>query len=129
VYRGLAVGDLGNRGALDVVVSVVAGKARLFRNVAPARGNWLGVRVIDPVLKRDAYGAEVIVEAGGRRWWRQINPGSSYLCSNDPRAHFGLGAVQRIDRIRVRWPDNSEEVFLVRAINAHVILRKGESKK
>ena len=35
-------------------------------------------------------GAEVVVQADGRRWLRWINPGSSYQCSNDPRAHFAL---------------------------------------
>ena len=34
-----------------------------------------------------------------RRWTRLIQPGSSYLGSNDPRVHFGLGAVdQDLDR-------------------------------
>jgi hypothetical protein len=129
VYRGLAVGDLGNRGALDLVVTEVAGPVRLYRNVVPARGNWLGVRAFDPATKRDAYGAEVIVEAGQRRWMRWVNPGSSYLSSNDPRAHFGLGGVERIDRIRVRWPDGSQETFAGRPANAHVIVRKGEGQR
>ena len=47
---------------------------------------------------------EVVVEAGKRTWLGWINPGTSYLCSNDPRAHFGLGAVVKVDAIHVTWP-------------------------
>jgi hypothetical protein len=58
-----------------------------------------------------ALGAEVTVVAGEKRWWRQINPGYSFLCANDPRAHFGLGGVTTIDRIEVLWADGRRDVF------------------
>jgi enediyne biosynthesis protein E4 len=128
VARGLAVGDIDNDGGLDLLVTAVGGPARLYRNVAPARGHWLIVRAVDPALRRDAYGAEVVVEAAGRRWKRWLNPGSSYLCSNDPRAHFGLGPVGRVDAIEVLWPDGTAERFRGRAADAVVELRKGEGR-
>jgi enediyne biosynthesis protein E4 len=111
VYRGLACGDVNGDGALALLVTALAGPARLYRNVAPDRGHGLLVRAIDPVLNRDAHGAEVTVRAGGRRWVRWTNPGYSYLCSNDPRAHFGLGTVGQVDAIEVLWPDGTRETF------------------
>jgi hypothetical protein len=128
VYRGLACGDIDNDGAMDLLVTTVAGPARLYRNIAPKRGHWLLVRALDPALHRDAYGAEITVQAGGRRWMRWINPGYSYLCSNDPRAHFGLGPAERVDAIEVIWPDGSEETFPGRPVDQLVVLRKGEGQ-
>jgi hypothetical protein len=78
---------------------------------------------------RDAYGAEVTVTVGKRRWTRLVNPGTSYLSSHDPRAHFGLGSTQRVDAIDVVWPDGSRESFPGRAANQVVTLRKGTSPK
>jgi hypothetical protein len=128
VSRGLACGDVDGDGALDLLVTTVAGPARLYRNMAPNRGHWLLVRALDPALRRDAYGAEITVEAGERRWKRWLNPCSGYLCSNDPRAHFGLGQAERVDAIEVLWPDGARERFPGRAPDQAVVLRKGEGQ-
>ena len=68
------------------------------------------------------------MRAGKRRWVRCADPGYSYQCSNDPRAHFGLGDVARVDAIQVRWPDGSHEEFPGREADQAVTLRKGEGK-
>ena len=47
--------------------------------------------------------------SGARRWSRVVQPGYSYLCSNDPRVHFGLGSADKIDLLEIRWPDGKLE--------------------
>jgi len=32
----------------------------------------------------------------------------SFVSVNDPRFHFGLGQLERIDRVIVTWPDGTE---------------------
>ena len=126
VGRGLACGDIDNDGAVDLLVTCTGGPAQLFRNTAPHRGHWLSVRAVETSLGgRDAYGAEIRVRAGQRQWWRLVNPGFSYLCSNDPRAHFGVGAAQTFDSIEVLWPDGGEETFPGGPTDRFLVLRKG----
>jgi hypothetical protein len=126
VGRGLAVGDFDNDGAPDLLITEVGGPARLLRNVAPARGHWLAVRAVLSKWKRDAYGAEITVWAGGHAYWRLINPGYSYCSSNDPRVHFGLGSNEHYDNIDVIWPDGREESFSGGRADRHIELRQGE---
>jgi hypothetical protein len=125
VGRGLAVGDVDNDGAPDLVTTAIAGKARVWRNVVPDRGRWLKVRAVDPKLGRDAYGAEVTVVTGQERRLRLVQSGHSYLSASDPVAHFGLGHADHIDAVEVLWPDGTRETFPGGAANRAVELRKG----
>ena len=129
VARGLAVGDLDNDGAPDLVVTRIAASARVYGNIAP-RGHWLTVRAVDPGLGgRDAYGAEVMIAAGGRHQTVWVNPSQSFLCSNDPRAHFGLGSSTRVEEVNVVWPNGSEEHFPGVAADQIVTVRKGSGQR
>jgi hypothetical protein len=112
ISRGLACGDIHNDGALALLVTAVSSPARLYSSRAASGGHWLGVRALLPQCGgRDAYGAQITISAGGVRRVRWVNPAGSYLCSNDPRAHFGLGAVSKFDAIEIVWPDGRRETF------------------
>jgi hypothetical protein len=126
VSRALAMGDIDDDGDLDVLMANAQGPARLFRNEAPRAGRWLIVRAIDPRVERYAIGAQLTVVAGPRRFVRSVTRGFSYLSSNDPRAHFGLGDATQVDRIEVRWPDGLLEVFGASAVDRVVTLLRGE---
>jgi hypothetical protein len=129
VSRGLVWGDFDNDGGVDLLVTSAAGPARLFRNVAQKRGRWLGVRATDPRLKRDAYGARVTVRAGVRTWVAEVCPGQSYLSSGDPRVHLGLGTIERIDELRIDWPDGLAETFPAPELDRYLHLERGKGKK
>jgi hypothetical protein len=97
--RGLAAADYDNDGDLDLAVNAVGGKLVLLRNDAPAR-HWLEVRLA-------LFSPGAIVTAtlpDGRRLVREVHAGSSYLSSEDPRIHFGLGRAARIRVLEVRVP-------------------------
>ncbi len=101
--RGLAVADFDNDGDPDVAVNSISGPLVLLRNTG-ARGHWLEVR-----LPAFAPGTVVTaVLADGRRLVREAQAGSSYLSSEDPRLHFGLGDATTVNELLVRYPDGRE---------------------
>jgi hypothetical protein len=110
VGRGLATGDIDNDGKIDVLVVDMEGHPLLLRN-RTVGGHWITFELRGRSPNRLAYGARITAEAGGERWRAQVSPAASYLSSNDPRVHCGLGSFDRLDRVRVQWPDGGEEVI------------------
>jgi ASPIC/UnbV protein/VCBS repeat protein len=113
--RGLAAGDYDNDGRVDVVVGTVGGRLLLLRNTSKA-GHWLEVNVAP-----FSPGAVVtLVGRDGTRQVREVQAGSSYLSSEDPRIHFGLGPATSARELVVRYPDGT--VKRLRNVRADRIL-------
>jgi hypothetical protein len=134
VARGLVRGDIDGDGAVDLLLTTIAGPARLYRNITPKRGHWMQVYAFDPLLKRDALGSVIRLRAGGRTRVGWLQSSESFLCSGEPCAHFGLGDAAHVDAIEIVWPDGSGEIFEGPqhegyAADQRLQLRKGEGTR
>jgi len=70
----------------------------------------------------------VTIPVGGRTLTRLLQPSDSYLASNDSRLHFGLGKIDRVEEIRVRWPDGLFEAFPAPELDRVVTLERGAGR-
>jgi len=101
--RGAAFDDLDNDGRVDVVVLNARERPTLLQNVSEGAGRWLDVHLVGTRGSRDAVGAKVCVETGGRRWFAEMHNGRGYQGHFGRRLHFGLGAAARDVRLEVTW--------------------------
>ena len=66
-----------------------------------------------------------MIEAGDLVLVRDARAASSYLASNDPAAHAGLGERTIVDSVLVRWVDGGEERFGPLEVDRTHTLRRG----
>ncbi len=125
VARGAAIGDYDNDGGIDIALMHLNGRAVLLRNEMPDRGNWIGVSLEGNPPNREGYGAVVRCTAGGKTQVRLIRDGGGYVSKNDPRAHFGLGAEERVQRIEVRWPSGKITGVDTPPVGRYIQVREG----
>jgi hypothetical protein len=123
-HRGLAVGDFDDDGRLDILMSVLDGPPVLLHNESAA-GAWLTVQCEIPAGTAIPIGARVTVTAGGLTQARDVAAGDSYASTHDPRLHFGLGSAERVEEVRVRWPDGTQSVRRDVPARQLLIVRKG----
>jgi enediyne biosynthesis protein E4 len=125
--RGAAFGDYDNDGDIDALVVNMNDTPTLLRNDTPRTRHWLTLRLVGTKSNRDAIGAKVIVEAGGRRQTATVRGDGSYMSHSDVRAHFGLGEITKASRIEIRWPSGLVQNEGPLAVDQFYVVKEGAS--
>ena len=102
--------DFDADGDLDIVVTQINGSAAIFRNDLEGTRSWVRLKLETEV--GSAIGTEVSLLAGGTTQKRLVMPSRSYLSQVELPITFGLGSLQTIDRIEVRWPNGQMESWV-----------------
>ena len=77
----------------------------ILHNQVETAGNWIGVKLIEEGHGVSPLGATVTAAAGARTWIARMVTGDSFTAQHAHTAHFGLGKVEKVDEIAVRWRD------------------------
>jgi enediyne biosynthesis protein E4 len=126
VGRTLAVADIDNDGALDLLVTNNGGSAELLRNDGGSGNNAVLLKLVGAKSNRGAIGARVRLTAGATTQTREIKAGSSYLGESDLRVHFGVARAADISRIEIRWPSGATELIQNTPANGILTITEGK---
>jgi enediyne biosynthesis protein E4 len=127
IGRGLAAGDLDNDGRVDFVILSQNQPLTYFHNQTEG-GHWLTLYLEGRASNRDAVGARVVVQANGRRFFGWRMGGGSYQSASDPRLHFGLGEIDRVESVEVTWPTGKTERFRNLGVDRGYLLRESDER-
>ncbi len=122
--RGLISADLDQNGSMDLVVIALDNGVHIYQSDCPT-GNWLRLRLAQAGPNRNAIGARVELEAGGQTQLRWLHAGGTSFASSGPaELHFGLGEQEKVDAIRVVWPDGRRSEVGSQSVNAELLLTR-----
>jgi enediyne biosynthesis protein E4 len=125
--RGAAFGDYDNDGGMDVLILNMNDLPSLLHNVGGNKQNWIKLKLVGTKCNRTAIGARVRVVTGKHAQMDEVHSGTSVMSQNDLRLHFGLGNVETVDLLEVKWPTTQKlERFTQVKANQILTIREGD---
>ncbi|OQP47738.1 RNA-binding protein [Niastella yeongjuensis] len=109
VSSGAVYADLDNDGDLDLVINNINENAFVYRNTARERlkNGYLSLILHYKKPNLFAIGAKVYVYDRHGVQYQELNPVRGYLSCVTTRLHFGTDSTNRIDSIKIVWPDRT----------------------
>jgi enediyne biosynthesis protein E4 len=125
--RGAAFGDYNNNGNMDVLILNMNDLPSLLRNEGGNQQNWIKIKLVGTKCNRTAIGARVRVITGKHVQMDEVHSGDSVMSQSDLRLHFGLGKVETVDTLEVKWPTTQKiERFTKVKANQIITIREGD---
>jgi tetratricopeptide (TPR) repeat protein/peroxiredoxin len=127
--RAYALSDFDHGGRLQFVLKNRTGpQLRILRNDMQLLDHSVAVRLKGQKSNRDAIGAVVTIEAGGKRQTKFVSAGSGFASQHTKELFFGLGSASQISSLSVRWPTGVIEVFENVPANRRVEIEEGHKE-
>lgn len=112
--HGAIYSDLDNDGDLELVVNVMNGPAKIFKNLSRENHpsyNYLSLSLKQQKKNRFAVGARVVLfTSGGKQLLREQNPTHGFQSALMEPLHFGLG-TEKVDSIHITWNDATTQML------------------
>ena len=109
--RAVALADLGNRGALDVIVANQRGPLLIYKNSVASGRHWIQFELEGTQSNRGAVGARVELHWKNRVQVQEVTTASGFSAQNQRRLHYGLGDAGIVDRVVIRWPSGRKQTI------------------
>lgn len=125
--NGSAYGDLDGDGDLDFVVNNVNGPAFVYRNnVREIKKNhhYMGISLRQEGDNTHAIGSLIKIFAGDKAFVRELIPTRGFQSSVDYHTVIGLGNVNHLDSLMVRWPDRTHNMYYHLPVDTSLVITK-----
>ncbi|MEX2301588.1 MAG: CRTAC1 family protein, partial [Bryobacterales bacterium] len=122
-HRGIGFADFDNDGRVDVVVSSLGAPAEIWRNTSPTENHWLRLKLMGTKSNRDGIGAQIRIGSQHNIMTTAVGYASS---SHDP-VHFGLGEVETVEQIEIRWPSGTVQTLTNQKTNQTLEVREPQN--
>ena len=112
--NGAASADLDNNGTLDMVINNINDEALIYKNTMRTDSTNHYLQIVFKGDQKNIAGigawTDIYYGKGGHQVYEN-NPYRGYLSTMQSVAHFGLGKVEIIDSVVIRWPGGKKQTL------------------
>ncbi|NNL09943.1 MAG: VCBS repeat-containing protein [Croceitalea sp.] len=123
-----ALGDFDNDGDIDIVVNNLNAAATLYVNKTDAGANYLKINFDYLNQNKLGIGTKVYVYTKGGLQFKELFPARGFQASSEPLIHFGFGKLDKIDSLKVIWPNKTYQVLFNIAPNQTLTITPDKTK-
>lgn len=105
--RAVAMADLWNTGALDVIVANQNNIPLVYKNEQLNSNHWIEFDLHGTLSNADAIGAKITVVWNHKRQVQVVTAGMGFSAQSEHRLHFGLGPSTKVDEAIIQWPSGN----------------------
>ncbi|XLS28757.1 VCBS repeat-containing protein [Flavobacteriaceae bacterium M23B6Z8] len=124
-----AYADLDNDGDLDLITNNINQPATLYINKTDQKNNYLKISFACKNPNAFGVGTKVFSWHEGNLQYKELYPVRGFQASSEPIVHFGYGNSNKIDSLKVIWPDNSYQVLKEINVNQHIRIKPENTKQ
>ncbi|WP_072860588.1 VCBS repeat-containing protein [Arenibacter palladensis] len=106
-----AMADLDNDGDLDLITNTLNSPATLYINKTDTKANYLKLRFNYTEKNKFGIGTKVFAYLNGQLQYKELYTVRGFQASSEPMVHFGFGKQEKIDSIKIVWPNRTFQVL------------------
>ncbi|KQC30997.1 VCBS repeat-containing protein [Flagellimonas eckloniae] len=117
-----AYGDLDNDGDLDLITNNINRPATIYLNKTNDKGNYLKIQFKYKDKNPFGIGTKVYSYHQGTLQYKELYTSRGFQASSEPIVHFGYGNVQKVDSLKIVWPDKTFQTLKSIDINQALMI-------
>ncbi len=106
-----AIADFDNDGDLDIITNNINTTPQVYKNTTDTKAAFLKLRFDYTKPNSLGIGTKVFSYHQGQLQYKELYTVRGFQASSEPIIHFGYGASQNIDSLRIVWPDHTSQVL------------------
>ncbi|MBT8299645.1 MAG: VCBS repeat-containing protein [Maribacter sp.] len=127
--NGAAYADFDNDGDLDLVINNIDDTASLYENKIKLneQNGYIKFRFKGEAPNVEGIGSQVEIFYDGQLQKQFFTPIRGYLSTVEQALHFGLGNLNKLDSVKVTWPNGKEQLLKNIATNQVITLKQQDA--